>query len=196
MYCMEQSAKTYTKEEKEDIFEVVNSIHLKLKGNPKKITKRKFVHTWKPDGKSMGCYDLFIKLYESEGVFDKMNDTFNQYVEEGYMCPDEYRTKKMVPYAKHRRLMGYRDEEIQELEDELENIKEGQGYISTDEHNKEVKELKKEYKYLQDELEDTTIKLNNRYNLMEEKYQGTINRLEEQVKFYKSLSDKYANMRD
>jgi len=193
---MEQSVKTYTKEEKEDIFEVVNSIHLKLKGNPKKITKRKFVHTWKPDGKSMGCYDLFIKLYESEGVFDNMNESFKQYVDDDYMTPDDYRTKKMVPYAKHRRYTVWRDEEIQELEDELEKIKDGEGYISTDEHNREVKELKKEYKYLQDELEDTTIKLNNRYNLMEEKYQGNMNRLEEQVKFYKSLSDKYANIRD
>ena len=44
---MEQSVNTYTKEEKADIFEYVNNVHLHLKGNAKKQTKQKFVHTWK-----------------------------------------------------------------------------------------------------------------------------------------------------
>jgi hypothetical protein len=188
---MEQSAKTYTKEEKEDIFEVVNSIHLKLKGNAKKITKRKFVHTWKPDSKSMGCYDLFIKLYESEGVYDSMNDWFKDWVSDE--SPSQYVNHKPVPYAKHRRLMGYRDEEIANLEEQLEDIEQGKGYIKIDIHEDQVKELKREYKYLQDELEDTTIKLNNRYQLMEEKYKGNINRLEEQLQYYKKLSEYYGD---
>lgn len=188
---MEQSAntKTYTKEDKEQIFEIVNSIHLNLKGNTKKLTKRKFVHTWKSDNKGLGCFDLFIKLYESEGIFDSMNEAFAKYVEDDYLSPEDYRTKKKLPYAKYRRFMAWKDEEVEELEKEVEKIKQGNGYISITEHDEEVKELKDKYNYLKDEYEDTRIKLENKYELMNEKHIGVIKRLEAQVNYFKSFND-------
>ena len=59
-----------TKEEKQDIFEVVNSTHLRLKGDAKRLLKRQFT-TWKIN-KNVGAFELFMKLYESEDVYDKL----------------------------------------------------------------------------------------------------------------------------
>ena len=54
-----------TKQDKQDIFEFVNSTHLHLKGDDKKALKRQFCHVWKIN-KNIGAFELMMKLYESE----------------------------------------------------------------------------------------------------------------------------------
>jgi len=128
---------TLSKEEKKDIFEAVNSTHLKLKGEQKKQLKRQFTTVWKIN-KNIGAFELFMKLYESEDLYDEMNDWFQQYVsEQDTSQVNNYKNKKKVSYAKHRRTVARRDEEIDELkdrvselEDELEELKEKVNQLS------------------------------------------------------------------
>jgi hypothetical protein len=130
---------TLSKEEKADIFEAVNSTHLNLTGNQKKLLKRSFTHTWKLN-KNMGAFELFMKLYESEDLYDSRCEFFKKYVEEDYFTADHYRTRKPVPYAKHRRHMSFKSEEIEELEKKLEDWVTGKsGYISQENHEELMK---------------------------------------------------------
>lgn len=129
---------TLSKEEKKDIFEVVNTTHLKLKGDQKKQLKRQFTTVWKIN-KSIGAFELLMKLYEAEDVYDEMNDWFQQFVSEQDISQvNNYKNKKNISYAKHRRTVSRRDEEIDELkdrvselEDELEELKEKVNQLSS-----------------------------------------------------------------
>lgn len=121
---------TLSKEEKKDIFEMVNSTHLKLKGDQKKHLKRQFTTVWKIN-KNIGAFELFMKLYESEDVYDEINDWFQQFVSEQDTSQTTNYKNRKVSYAKYRRTVSRRDEEIDELkdrvdelEDELEELKE------------------------------------------------------------------------
>ena len=62
-------SEAYTKDEMSNIFDVVNSNHLHLKGKVRSDLRRQFL-SWKQN-KTIGAFDLFIKLYESEDVYDK-----------------------------------------------------------------------------------------------------------------------------
>ena len=48
-----------SKVEKQDIFEEVNSVHLKLGGDEKKKLKRAFTHDWKIN-KNIGSFVLYM----------------------------------------------------------------------------------------------------------------------------------------
>ena len=131
-----------TKQDKQDIFEFVNSTHLHLKGDDKKALKRQFCHVWKIN-KNIGAFELMMKLYESENVYDKMNEAFLECIKDGYNN-EHYMNHKHIPYATHIRRMGWRNREIEEKEMELEDIKEGKGYITEEDHKDELNKLKQE----------------------------------------------------
>ena len=46
----------YEKQELKDIFDIVNSQYLRLKGKKKTISKNQFVNVWKQDNKSLSAY--------------------------------------------------------------------------------------------------------------------------------------------
>ena len=148
-----------TKQDKKDIFEVVNSTHLYLKGPEKTALKRDFVDGWKLN-KKIGAFQLMLKLYESDAVYDKMNESFLEYVKDGY-DNEYYRNHKNIPYAKHIQRMQWRSEEVDKAEQDLEDIKHGKGYISQEEHEYELNKVKEEQLQIIRERGDTIIKLRN-----------------------------------
>jgi|DEB0MinimDraft_6_1074348.scaffolds.fasta_scaffold88808_2 predicted nucleic acid-binding Zn-ribbon protein len=183
------SSVNYSEDERKDIFDYVNSTHLKLKGEQKKQLKRKFIHTWKQN-KTIGCYELFIKLYESFDTYDKTNEWFKQYISDNEETEKDYINRKSVPYAKHRRLIGYRDEEIQELEEQLENIEQSKGFIKRSEHLSTLNDIKTANKYKIDELEDTVIKLRNQLSDKEDYYQSRLKTMSDRVDYWKGEVEK------
>jgi hypothetical protein len=179
---MEYSA--LTKEEKQDIFEIVNSTHLRLKGNQKKILKSTFCNVWKIN-KNVGAFELFMKLYESNDEYDKMNEWFKQYLAEDPFDAHYYRTHKQIPYAKHRRFMGYRGEEIEELEKKLEDVESGKGYIKKDIHDDEILELKKEWRNKVYSLEDEVSRLKNKLIHVEQDANARVQVARQQAEYFK-----------
>jgi len=86
-------SKEYKDYELKDIFDVVNSKHLHLKGRPKTIAKRQFVNCWKRDNKSLSAFDVFMALYHSEEKYDEDNEWFKQYVESNNLSIQEIKGK-------------------------------------------------------------------------------------------------------
>jgi len=172
-----------TKEEKQDIFEVVNSTHLHLNGDAKRLLKRQFT-TWKIN-KNIGAFELFMKLYESEDVYDKMNEWWKQFIKDDPHDAHYYRTHKAVPYAKHRRHMDYRSEEIQELEQKLEEVENGKGYVKQETHDEEILELKKEWRNEKYSLEDEISRLKQKLIYAEQDATARVNTAREQMEYYK-----------
>ena len=175
-----------TKEEKNIIFEVVNSTHLHLKGDAKRLLKRQFT-TWKIN-KNIGAFELFMKLYESEDEYDKMNEWWKQFVEDGYGS-DYYRTHKPISYAKHRRHMDYRSEEIQDLEQKLEDVENGKGYIKQETHDDEILQLKKEWRNEKMTLLDDVSRLKQKLIYAEQDATARVNTAKEQMEYYKKQLD-------
>lgn len=182
---MEQSVYTYTMEERKDIFEYVNNLHLHLRGEEKKRLKRAMVHSWKRN-KSVGCLELFYKLYESYDTFDKSNDWFKEFCGEMEETPSDYQRRK-IPLAKHRRIVGYREQENQELEERLENLMEEKGLMTVEESNEELRKMKSDMKRELDEKKAVYEKQYNEQVLQRDKTIAEIKRQEEKLKYYQEL---------
>ncbi len=101
---MEESA-NYSKEERGDMFELVNSQYLNLQGRKKAISKRQFTTVWKADNKSLSAYALMIALYKSEEINNKQIEAMEKYLGENGMSVDEVKSKRPIPYAKHIKKM-------------------------------------------------------------------------------------------
>jgi len=114
-------------QEKGEIFEQVNSVHLKLNGMDKKQLKRQF-KSWKIN-KNIGAFELFMKLYESEDAYDKMSESFNKFLNESPYEKDDIKKMKPVPYIKHVRRITMMQNEMDELYSDLDDVKEGKEYI-------------------------------------------------------------------
>ena len=184
---MEKSVNTLSKEEKADIFEYVNNVHLHLKGHEKKATKQKFVHTWKQN-KLIGCYELFMALYRSQEVYDNDNEWFKKYLNEQCETEEDYKHKK-ISLAKHRRITARRQEEIEELEQQLKEIEEAEGYMKEEEHDEIVRDLKKSLKAdHQVELEAEQRK-SHHLSLEAEKYKSRLETANSQLAYYKKLCE-------
>lgn len=190
---MEYSA--ITKEEKQDIFEVVNSTHLKMKGKEKKILKNSFCNSWKLN-KSIGAFELFMKLYESIDEYDKMNEWFKDYLDEDPQDAHFYRTHKKIPYAKHRRFMSYRTEEIEELEKKLEEVEEGKGYVKQDVHDDEILELKKEWRNKVYALEDEVSRLKQKVIYADQDATARVNTMMVQRDYYEKQLNLLSTKKD
>lgn len=125
----------YTKDELNDIFDTINSRHFKLKGRQKSITKRQFTTTWKRDSKSIGAFELAIFLYKSEDLYDESNEWLRNHLAENNLSPNECKTKKAIPYAKYIKRIRMKDEQINELTIDNENMLEDNNLITKEEHN-------------------------------------------------------------
>lgn len=182
---MEKSNK-YTKDELKDIFDLVNSKYLHLKGRQMTLTKNQFVNVWKQDNKSLSAFDLMITLYNAETINDKDNEFIQQYMEDNGMSIDEVKNKKPVPYYKYIRRLRIKDHEIDELENKIENIMEDNDLMSKEEHITEMKELKNKYKEELSEKDDEIAKLEMKLNLNNSDTDAKVTRLEKQLEYYKN----------
>lgn len=146
---MEKSDNKLTSVEKGEIFEYVNDIYLKLKGNKKKSTKNCFKTSWKEDNM---CYTLFMKLYNAYDMWSE-NELDEEWIYERDNLNDDVVSKK-----KHRRVINMLHRSEYELEQELEKIKEGKGYISEVEYKDMIQEQKRNYEQTILELNDSVQK--------------------------------------
>ena len=166
--------------EKGDIFEYVNDLYLHLKGQKKKQTKQSFKTSWKEDNM---CYILFMAL----------NDAYDKWLqhesnEEWIWERDNIREDK-VSKKKHRRIVNMVSEREYELEEELDKVKEGRGYISQDTHNEELNDMKQNYNLKISELQDQVQKYKNledglraKIKSQDERFEGMKLYYEDQIK--------------
>ena len=183
----------YTKEEKESIFDIVNSTHLHLCGKDRSDVRRNFM-AWKQN-KSIGAFELFIKLYESEDVYDKKIQFYKDYINDQGPFWNIYLNKEPMPFSKYQLHMKWKDEEIEETLQLLEDIKEGKGYISEESHNELIEELKNDKEEIIREQGNTIGKLRNENLMLREKYEASERRLEAAKRFYEASIDKVISMR-
>lgn len=189
---MDTSANTqYTREQKAEMFDYVNTTFFKLKGDKRKQL-RKAVLSWKQN-KQIGAFEMFVMLNNCEETYDEMNETFQQYLKDNALSADEVKNKKSIPYAKHVRRMKYREQEIEALESEIDLIKERDGLIDINEHKQEIKDIKEKHKFELEEKDDkikqleAQIKLfDSRMKAKDETHSQVIKGYEQQIK---SLSD-------
>jgi len=186
---MDKSDK-YTKDELKDIFDLVNSKYLHLKGRQMTLTKNQFVNVWKQDNKSLSAFDLMITLYNAETINDKDNEFIQQYMEDNGMSIDEVKNKKPVPYYKYIRRLRIKDHEIDELENKIENIMEDNDLMRKEDHITEMKELKNKYKEELSEKDDEIAKFELKLKLNNSDTDAKVTRLEKQLEYYKNELDK------
>ena len=129
---MEKSDNKLTTIEKGEIFEYVNDLYLKLAGEKKKYTKRCFKTTWKEDNM---CYKLLLGYNNVYDIWLK-----NEQNEEWAWERDNTITEGTITKKKHMRMINMMRESERYLEQELENIKDGKGYISEEQHEEDMKE--------------------------------------------------------
>ena len=149
-----ESPKVYSKDERSEMFEYVNAEFFKLKGDKRKAL-RKAILTWKQN-KQVGAFELFVMLYNSEDKYDEKNEWFKKYIKDENM--EAYKNKKSIPYAKHTRRMAWRDEEINELEVQLENVLEDNKLISKEVHTEQLNKVKEKHKF---EIQEKNNTINN-----------------------------------
>ena len=182
----------YSVEDKKGIFDVVNSNHLHLTGEKRKYTRKQFL-TWKQN-KNIGAFDLFIKLYESEDVYDKRIEFWKKYIEDQGPFWDNAAKQKPIPFQKHQLYMSYKDEEIEVLEKKLEDVEEGKGYMSEESHRDFIEALKNEKEEVIQEQGSTIAKLRYENNCLREKYEISERRFEASKKYYEDTISKVCAM--
>jgi hypothetical protein len=117
-----------SKQELGEIFDIVNSMYIGLKGDKKRITK-KACKLWKPDN---NLYKFLIALYNSEEINEKIRKPIEEDIAEG-RTPCDWETKK-VSWKHHYGRMEDLNNTIERLEQDLENIESGKGYIKLEDH--------------------------------------------------------------
>ena len=181
-----------TKEEKQSIFEIVNNDHLRLKGKEKAALKRDFSSGWKLN-KRIGAFELFMKLYESEELYDSKNEWFKKYIKEDGFSPEYYNSQKPVPIIRHLRRVRHADEQVLELEQKLEDIAEGKGYISQEDYEYQLNKMKEEQQEIIRERGDTITKLRNLETGLRAKLDAANERFEAMRSFYEDTIKKMNN---
>lgn len=186
---MEQSD-NYSKADLKVIFDTVNSNYMKFKGREKTIAKNQFVNVWKQDNKGLSAFQLMIHLYKAEEIIDSKNEFFQQFLEDTGMSVDEVKSKKPVSYAKYTKRIRSKEQEIEELQLELENVLEDNNLISKDESDEVIKALKQEHKLQTEENDNKIIKLEHELNMIGKDLDSKLNIKDQQIEYYKNLSEK------
>jgi len=186
---MDENNVTYSKEELAEMFEGVNSNHLHLKGEAKKRLKRVITTTWKIN-KTVGALELFIKLYESESLYDEQNEWLKKYIDDADLSVNEIKSKKPIKYLKHRSRMALRDEQIENLQTKLENVLEDNNLISKEEHKEAINELKENHNQKHLILNDKISKLQYELEMSKRDIENVRNSKDQQIQYYKTQLDK------
>ena len=190
MITMDYSA--LTRDDKIEIFDITNSVSLRLKGEPRKALRRKFVDVWKQN-KSVGCFELFMALFKSYEIMDKQEELWKREInpETSEVCfhlPEDWATAQ-VTYKKYKSRVEFSEEQIYQLEQELDKIREGKGYISEEQHKEMMETQKKEFQMRIRDLSDQVGKWRNKASAENELRVSEVRRAEKQAKFFKRMAD-------
>ena len=151
-------------------------MYLHLKGQKKKQTKQSFKTTWKEDNM---CYKLLLGYNNVYDIWLK-----NEENEEWLWERDNTITEGTVTKKKHMRMISMMRESERYLEEELEKIKEGSGYISEAEHKAMMQNQHRDSQYKIDELDNEIRKYKNDSDMLREKVDFANKRLEAQKLYY------------
>ena len=180
----------YSKQDLKDIFDIVNSQYLHLKGKEKTISKNQFVNVWKQNNKSLSAYELMIHLYKAEAINDAKNEFLQKFMEDTGLTVDEVKSKKPIPYRKYISRLRRKDEEIEYLENEIDTVMDNKDLMYKLDHDTEMKEQKQKYKQELDEKDDEIKKLEMKVTLINSDASAKVNRIETQLEYYKDQLDK------
>jgi hypothetical protein len=186
---MDENNVTYSKEELAEMFEGVNSNHLHLKGEAKKRLKRVVTTTWKIN-KTIGALELFIKLHESEAKYMKETEWFKQFLDEADLSVNEIKSKKPIPYLKHRQRMALRDEQIENLQTKLENVLEDNDLISKEDHKEALLEEREKWQDKTLILQDKLDKMRYELDMSKRDLENVRNSKDQQIQYYKTQLEK------
>ena len=159
-----------SKQELGDIFEIVNSMYIGLKGKNKTATK-KACKLWKPDN---NLYKFLIALYNAEDINDKIRKPIDLLINDGD-CPQDWETKK-VSWKTHSGRITDLNESIERLEQELEDVESGKGYLKIDEHEQKIQETKDYFRQENSTLKDDMIKYKNEAQFLRDKMESMENK--------------------
>jgi hypothetical protein len=156
-----------TVKQKADYFDVVNQTHLKLTGKLKNDMKRNMKNSWKHDSNIML---IFMKLYESFEVYEKMEECEN-YNDDPYINSDkkeDYLNQK-ISFKKHLLHVRSYQTENEGLQKKLEDVEEGKGYITQENHDIAIQETKDYFRKENQSFRDDMIKSQNEASILREK---------------------------
>ena len=176
----------YEKQELKDIFDIVNSQYLRLKGKKKTISKNQFVNVWKQDNKSLSAYELMIHLYKAEEINDRQNEFLEKFMISSSMSVDEVKSKAPIPYRKYIARLRRKDEEIDELETEIDNMMEDKSLMYKEEHETLVKEIKKDLRQQIDEKDNLIGKLEMKLKHIDSDVEAKLSNRDKQIEYYKT----------
>ena len=186
---------TYTQDQLKDIFTVVNNTHLNLKGTKRKSLRASFLK-WKQDNKQPGAFDLMLALFTSEDRFEKQQDNWERICKAYEYTLEDFINHKPIPYGKYMKRMRMKDERIDELEREIDEVMEKNDLISLEDHRDEIRELKKEHRLKYDLMEDQFIKADTKNKYYEDKMKAMEERYEYLIKSKDKLIDELENKKD
>ena len=129
---------TMTREDKLTVFDCVNGTWLGLKGDKRKVFRKQFCSVWKQN-KNIGAADLTMALYHAIDQKDSWERSLKNDVDKGLGFSETDIKDKMMPFLTYRKIVNGIREEMEELEQEIEDLKEDS--ITQDAHKKEMKEL-------------------------------------------------------
>ena len=175
---MEKSDNKLTRQEKATIFEYVNDLYLKLKGNKKKQTKASFKDSWKEDNL---LFIMMMKLNSSYEMWDNHEENPDWIFERDIKLAKD---TSSIPKLKHQRMMSMLRQNECDMEVKLEEIKEGKGYISEEQHKEEMKKQLEEQQELIREQGDRVAKLRILEKALREKLDAANRRTQAQKLYY------------
>jgi len=127
--------------------------------------------------------------YKSDGMISILSETLiNVFV--SALKPKETDSGPRYRMKSLKTLLNGYVEDQQELEQQIENIKEGKGYITTDEHKEELQDLEDQYREKINDLRNECDKSYTRIEFLEDKYQHELNQKDQMIK---NLQDKLFN---
>tara|TARA_R110002126_G_scaffold190775_1_gene338821 strand:- start:435 stop:971 length:537 start_codon:yes stop_codon:yes gene_type:complete len=164
-----------TNQEKDLIFENVNTMYLNLTGTVKKQTKSSF-KLWKEDGLQ---YKMMIILSE---VYDKWSEREQN---EDWEYDKSLIGTQTISEKKFRRYLNFSHQSNEEIQKELDKIKKGKGYISEETHKEEMAEQLREQQEIIRGISDQLGKARHQAKHFEDKCELQSKDLHAKIEYYK-----------
>ena len=131
----------------------------------KATNQRKNYGRLKPDSMLFLCIDTICRLFLDMIYLDSRPEMPND----------------RISLRSFKHMIRMKVDELDELENELEKVKEGKGYILEEEHDKEIKTLKKEFKFQKEEYERQIRKLEDNDTFLRDRIEKSEPRIRDQV---------------
>ena len=127
---------------------------------------------------------MLIALYNCDEINEKIRQPVEVAISTGD-CPQDWETRK-VSWRTYQEGVMWRDASIESLEQTLENVESGKGYLKLDEHEQKIQETKDYFRQENSTLKDDMIKYKNEAQFLREKMES----MEETHRNFIDIKDK------